>query len=166
MRRSSSSCAPGRAPRGLTVIETLLAITVLEVAVLAVSFAVVAGRDRAVAADGAMRGVDVAEHLLEHVLAVPYQDPDGASTLGPEIGETGIDAFDNADDFHGYTDQVGDPPGTPGGHRFTRTVMMTVGTETVTGLDVPISGLVVTVTTVDDAARSWSITRFIPEIMP
>ena len=166
MRRRGRSRATRRRSRGLTVIESFTALAILQVAVVAVSYALVAGQDRAAATGGAMRAVDVAEQLMEMVVALPYEDPDGPSALGPESGEIDPDTFDNTDDYHGYSDVAGDAPGTPGGHTFTRTVTIAASSVTVAGLGVPTDGLTVTVSAQDGAGGSWTITRFVAERRP
>jgi len=145
--------------RGLSIIEGLLALGVLQVSVLAVTFAISAGRTHVREADLAVRAVEAAERLLEEVIAMPYADPDGASALGPESGES-PGGFDNADDYHGYTDTVGEAPL----HQFDRSVTMSLGSETIAGLG-SISGLTVTVSVAlqGEPDRTWTMTRFIPE---
>ncbi len=142
-----------------------MAAGVLEIAVLAVSYAIVAGQVSAQEADVAQGAVDAADELLERVLALPFADPDGPSALGPEIGETVPTGFDNADDYHGYSDTVALEPG-PTAEQFTRSVSMVLGSETLIDLGASVPGLTVTITVEDDQATAWTITRFIPESAP
>lgn len=161
-----------RPPFGLTIVESMMALAVLSVAVLAVNYAVVAGQTHARQGDHAVRGIDLAQDLMEEIVALPYLDPDGPSTPGPEVAETTRSSFDNTDDFHGYTEVAGgatDFSGTVYGgddQVFGRNVTMAVSTEYVAGLGTTIPGLTVTVAVTDPTGRSWAITRFVPESMP
>lgn len=157
---------------GLTVVEAMMALAVLSVAVLAVSHAVVAGQTHARGGDDAMRAVDLAQDLMEEILALSYRDPDGTSTLGPETGETGRSSFDNVDDFHGYTETVGtitDFAGNPYDAQvqaFARAVNITTTNESISELATSISGLTVTVTVTDPTGHAWTVIRFVPEFAP
>lgn len=154
-------CGSG-SQRGLAVVEGLLALAVLQVAVLAVTFAIVAGQRRLQSANAAMRGIDLAEQLMEAIIALPYADPDGPSGLGPDPGEADRAEFDNADDYHGYTDSTTDPLD-PAGRALTRTVTCSLVSENVPDLGVSFGGLSVTITVDDGHALNWSVTRFIPD---
>ena len=77
-------------------------------------------------------------------------------------------AFDNADDYHGFSEAAGalaDVAGTLYSapfQDFTRSVTAVYGNVTVTGFASAIPGLTVTVT-VQEAGLTWSVTRFIAE---
>ena len=113
--------------------------------------------------------MSLAEALLEEIMALPYQDPEGASSPGAEAGESGRSNFDNADDYHGYTESMGtvvDVAGTSYGTtfaRFSRSVSATYSTLTVAPLGDPVDGLSVTVTVQDERGVQWTTSRFIPE---
>ena len=97
----------GRPRRALTLVEGLLASALLAFAVAAVSQAVLAGQMQTVAALHHRRAVELAEALMDEILRLPYDDPGGPSTPGPEGGETDRSAFDNADDYHGFSETAG-----------------------------------------------------------
>ncbi|MCP4247271.1 MAG: hypothetical protein GY778_09510 [bacterium] len=155
--------------RALTLVECLIAATILAVAVAAVAQAVVAGQMQSYAALYQRRAVEMAEALMDEVLSLPYDDPQGASTPGPEAGETTRAAFDNADDFHGYgeaattlADAAGTVYATPF-QDFSRSVTAAYSNVAVTGFADPIPALTVTVTVQDGAGQSWTLTRLIAQ---
>ncbi len=172
MRRNRALAVHSGRNRGLTLVESMMALAVLSLAVLAVNFAVVAGQTHARIGDNSILATVLAQDLLEEILALPYDDPDGASALGPEVPETSRLSFDNADDFHGYTESPGGITDFTGNaypddaQVFTRSVAIAASNEYVTGLNTAIAGLTVTVTVWDAQGRSWAITRYIPEAAP
>ena len=127
-------------PRGMTLVEALLASVILAVAVAAVSQAIVAGQMQSYSALHRRRAVDLAEALMEEVLRLPYNDPDGASAPGPEAGESGRSSFDNIDDYHGFSETGGSVADLAGGtyasafQGFSRSVTVASGTVTVGGV--------------------------------
>ena len=82
-------------------------MVILPLAVTAIALAVTAGQAQALEAMNRMRAVILAEGLMEELLALPYNDPEGASSLGPDAGEANRTEFDNTDDFHGWTEAAG-----------------------------------------------------------
>jgi hypothetical protein len=150
-----------------------LAVGVLGFAVAAITQAIVAGQAQTYEALHHERGIALAEALLDEVLALPYADPDDASTtLGAESGESNRTLFDNCDDFSGFTEtapNIADLTNTAYGAPFdvfARSVTCAYGSETVTGFSAAIDGMTVTVTVTDDRGQQWAITRFIPEPAP
>ena len=118
---------------------------------------------------GGQQGMMLAEEMMEYVLSLPYTDPDGASTPGPEANESTPADFDNVDDFDAYIElagQVRDVAGVlyPEQYQvFSRSVAVQYGSETVAGFGGPIPGLLVTVTVMDNKGRQFVHTRFMPE---
>ncbi len=155
--------------KGFTLMEALLAAAILTVVSIAVSTAIVSGQSRMYDAIRAQRAMSLAEELVESIVAMPYVDPDGESSPGPEPGESGVDAFDNADDFHNYYEAPGEVTDAAGNaygedyQLFTRTVSAQYESRDVPGVAAAILGLNVTVTVTDDQGQSWTLTRFIPE---
>jgi hypothetical protein len=147
--------------------EALIAAVILSVAVVAVTEAVVSGQSQHYDSRHVQRAMMLASEAMEWVLALPYEDPDGASNPGPEGGESSRSRFDNADDYHNYS-QTGaglvDLAGQtyPTGFRgFTRRITCQYGSLNLTGLSV-VTGLTVTVTVTDADDRSWTLRRFVP----
>ena len=161
---------PKQHRHAFTLPECLIALVVLGVAVVAITQAIVAGQQQTYEGLHHERGMALAEAIMDEILALPYTDPDdGSTTLGPEAGETTRDDFDNADDFHGFSESAGnvaDVSGTAYGSLFdlfSRDVAMSYGSETVTGFSAAIDGLTVTVTVTDTRGQTWTVTRFIRE---
>ena len=154
---------------GFTLAESLVAAVVLLVAALATSIAITSGHMQMRDSIHTQRAVSLAEELAESILAMPYHDPDGSSNPGPESDEMGVSDFDNADDFHGYSEPTGqltDTAGIPYADEyqvFSREVTAQYSTQTVTGLGAPITGLTVTVIVRDKKGHEWILTRFIAE---
>lgn len=154
---------------GFTLPEVLLASAILTFTVAALAQAIVAGQMQTYAALHDARAIALAETLLDEVLALPYDDPDGASTAGPESGEVIRADFDNLDDYHGYTQSANaivDPAGAayPDDYQgFTRSVNVTYGTLNITEFGGDQTGLTVTVTVSEPGGRSWTLTRWVPE---
>ena len=154
---------------GFSLAESLIAIVSLGIIVLAIFAAILAGQTQMYEAAHAQRAISLAEELTESIMALPYNDPDGPSAPGPELGEATVADFDNADDFHGYVEPAGelaDAAGQPYDDEFqlfSREVTAEYGSETVPGLGGAQPGLAITVTVTDQRGRSWNLTRFIPE---
>ena len=154
---------------GLTLVEALIASVILAVAVAAVSHAVLAGQMQSYDALERLHAVQLAEGLVEEILRLPYNDPDGASNPGPEAGETSRGLYDNIDDFHGFTEAAGtlaDATGTTYGSAFqgfSRSVTVAAGSETVTGFGAAITGVDITVTVQNAAGATWVVHQFYPE---
>jgi prepilin-type N-terminal cleavage/methylation domain-containing protein len=92
-----------RRTRGFTLIEAMLAVTVLGFAAAGALLPFVSGA--AARAEGMRRtlGAGLAGDLMEQILRLPFHDPQGTNySPGPEAGD-----FDNIDDFHGYTELQG-----------------------------------------------------------
>ncbi len=155
--------------RGFTLLECLMAAAVLALAVAAICQAIVAGQMSTYDALYNERAVGLAESLMEEILALPYDDPGGATVAGPEAGEVNRAAFDNIDDFHGYEEDAGEQEDAAGDEYgetfqgFARSVTAAYGNVFVTAFNRNVAGLTITVTVTDDAQRSWSIVRFVPE---
>jgi MSHA pilin protein MshD len=158
-----------RFARGFTLLECLVASALLAFTVAALTQAVTAGQWTTLLGLRALRATALAEALMEEVLSKPYNDPNGASTAGPESGETSRSLYDNADDYHGFTETAGnlkDAAGTayPADYQvFSRSVTAAYGSQTVTGLGSAISGLTISVTVTDGKGGSWSVTRFLSD---
>lgn len=92
--------------RGFSLIEGLLAASLLAVAsgAMLLPFSAGAANNRTVVDQAA--AVTLAEALIEEILAKPFYDPNTVTRLGAESGETRT-TFDNIDDFHNYTERAG-----------------------------------------------------------
>ncbi len=155
--------------RGMTLVEALLASVILAVAVAAISQAVLAGQMQAYHALHRRRAVDLAEALMEEVLRLPYNDPDGTSSPGPEAGETDRGRFDNIDDYNGFGEAAGtlvdlaDAPYDSAYQGFSRSVTVAAASETVAAFGSAIPGMSITVAVTDDSGTTWTLQQFVPE---
>lgn len=126
MKRSLSMMT-SRNRRGFSLVETSIA-TVLVGGLFVVAMNMV-GASRITQARYADReqALILAEDLLNEIMTLPYEDPDGGIAFGIEVGETLSlrTSFDDADDFHGTSENPPvDADGNPiaGAERFTRNV--------------------------------------------
>ncbi len=159
----------------LTLFEAMLAASILAVVAVAASQAIVAGQMQTYDALHRQRALTLAESLIDEILRLPYDDPDGASTPGPESGEANRSAFDNIDDFHGFTESgsltqvagtLNDATGTAYSDAyqfFTQSVTVALSAQNIANLGGNISGVLVTVTISDDDGQTWSLESFVPQ---
>lgn len=159
--------ARGVRRRGVMLAENLMAMAILGTTVIAVSEAVVSSQKQAAEAAHALNAVAAAEDLLARAIALPYADPEGTESLGPDDGETLWALFDNIDDYHGHRESAGnliDASGesiTDAFVGFNRSIDIENQTQNIAEFDDPVVGLLVTVTVLDAKGRSWSIQRFV-----
>jgi len=153
-----------RSAQGFSLLETLIASSVLAFAVAAVSQSIVAGQMQTYEALHELRATSLAEAMLEEVLSKPYNDPDGVTT-----GEVGRSTWDDIVDFNGYSEDAGtvaDVAGVtyPSAYsEFSRSIAVANGTLTIPGFDQAVSGKNVTITVTDTKGKTWSVTRFVSE---
>jgi len=154
---------------GLTLPETLLAIGILAFATAALSHAVSTGQKITYHALHELRGLTLAEAMLDEILSKPYTDPDADAAAGPEAGELTRADFDCMDDFHGHSSadegSMTDAAGVayPNSFQgFTRTVTAAYTTQSISDLGgQDQAGLLITVTVSDSKGQSWSLHRFV-----
>lgn len=92
---------------GFTLVEALLASTVLAIVAASASLPFSAGVQQANEAAKLECMVALGQALMEEILTHPLLDPTNRVAVpGPESGETTRDKFDNIDDYHGYTEQI------------------------------------------------------------
>ncbi|MEM6504363.1 MAG: prepilin-type N-terminal cleavage/methylation domain-containing protein [Planctomycetota bacterium] len=155
--------------RGFTLAEVLIASAILSFVTLGIVQAVSAGQSRTLDALKRSRAQALAEVMLEEILAKPYADPEGATTIGPDSGETARADFDNIDDYHGYLESAGalaDHAGSayPGDYQsLSRSVSVVTVTNSVADLGGDHTGVQVTVSVNEPGGRVWSVERFVPE---
>lgn len=158
-----------RSSRGFTLAEVLIASAILSFVTIVVVQAVTAGQASTLDALKRARADTLAEVLLEEILSKPYADPDEAGAIGPEGDEASRSAFDNVDDYHGYSETAGalaDAAGStyPTSYQaFDRSVSVVAMTNNVADLGGDHTGVQVTVTVTEPAGRTWVVERFVPE---
>ncbi len=87
--------------------EALLASVVLAMAVTAIVMPFTVGAQNEQVDTRRTLAVSLAQELMEEILTKPFFDPDGDSNVGPEPGESSRQQFDNADDYDGFAEAVG-----------------------------------------------------------
>jgi Tfp pilus assembly protein PilV len=153
---------------GFTLVESLMAAVVLLACVVAISLALSAGHMQNHQAEQGQRAMGLVEEMMEMIVARPYNDPQGASNLGPEAGEIAVADFDNTDDFHGYVDSAATSINAAGQvypsayQNLTRTVTVQEMNAFIGGIPTAVVGQIVTVVVTDGQGRTRSASRFIP----
>ncbi|MCX5659912.1 MAG: prepilin-type N-terminal cleavage/methylation domain-containing protein [Planctomycetota bacterium] len=152
--------AHGRA--GFTLMECLIASIVLAVTVSAIATALASGHRQAKASLDNARGARLAEVLMEEVQSLAYVDTSAGASTGSRA------AFDQINDVTSYTegntimDQAGTAYPTEFQH-YTRTVAVTWGTLSITGLSGSSTGATIVVTVSDKTGSGvWTLTAFMP----
>jgi len=92
---------------GFTLLEALLAAVILAMAITAITMPFTAGAQSQLEDARRTLAVNLAQEMMEEILAKPFADPQGASAPGPETGELSRALFDNIDDYHGYEEPAG-----------------------------------------------------------
>jgi MSHA pilin protein MshD len=149
---------------GFTAIEALVAATILAILTAAVSGALMAGRAQSKLARDTLSASFLAQSLMDEIMRLPFNDPKGYTTMGPDGGETRA-TFDNVDDYCGYTDGPGaitDLAGNayPDAYAgFVRTVSMTAVSTSPAGWNRTLTGLLVTVSVTKDGVELVKLQR-------
>lgn len=93
---------------GLTLIESLIAATVLSIVATSALLPFTAGASHALAAIRLQKATAYAQAMMEEVLARPFYGPDGTTNPpGPDTAfEDRRQRYDDLDDFNGFTEQV------------------------------------------------------------
>ncbi|MEZ6085533.1 MAG: hypothetical protein R3E58_16695 [Phycisphaerae bacterium] len=161
--------------RALTLFEAMLSASILAVVAVVASQAIVAGQMQTYDALHRQRALTLADSLMDEILRLPYDDPDGESTPGPESGESTRTAFDNIDDYHGFSESgsrtvaagtlkdATDTAYADPYQFFTQSVTVAANTQSIASLGGSITGQLVTVTISDDSGLSWSVESFVPQ---
>ena len=107
--------------RAFTLLEALLAASVLAITVMAITMPFTAGMRTQAAEARQTVAVSLAEELMEEVLQKPFEEPDDGdeapedgADFGPDVGESTRSDYSAIDDYHGYVESAGaiqDPEG-------------------------------------------------------
>lgn len=165
---SPTTSAPSRPcrRRAFTALEALIAAAILAFLTAAVSGALMAGRAQSKLARDTLAASFLAQSLMDEIMRLPFDDPLGYSTVGPDNAETRA-TFTNIDDYHGYTDGVGGSSLTDlAGNAlpdtylvFKRTVSMQAVSSAPTGWGRTVNGLLITVTVSRDGQELIKLQR-------
>lgn len=165
-----------RRQHGLTIIECLIAMTILSIVVLVTCHTLVAGHQHVQYGDRMAAAARLGRDMLEEVTSRGYRDATTPLNFGPEIGEARAQ-FDDVDDYNGYAEPAGALADFAGNgypdhdQFFSRRVAVTPATHTVvfkekvTNANVPrdFPGVRVVVTVRAANGEEWQFSRLIPE---
>lgn len=158
------------AGRGFTLIEAMLAAAVLAFVVAALSQAIVAGQMQTYDAMHSGRAVSLAEALMEEIIVLPYDDPEGGTGIGADDGESTRQDFDDIDDYHGFAEATATLTDAEGNaypalfEPFSRRVTVATDQVDVAAFGGALDGVMVTVTVQEGTTgRQWQVDRFVPE---
>jgi len=148
---------------GVTLVELVMAIIIISLAIAGAL--IVLGRTIRFSADPMIReqSIAIAEGYLEEVQLLPFADPDGGETGGPEAGETRA-TFDDIQDYNG-TIVNENPPQDQNGvviaglAAYTATVTVAPSTELV-GAGNAGDEFTITVTVVHDSGSAVSLSGY------
>jgi type II secretory pathway pseudopilin PulG len=168
MRRAHRHSA--RRSRAFTAIEALIASAILAFLTAAVASALMAGRNQSKLARDTLAASFLAQSMMDEVMRLPFDDPLGYTTMGPDGAETRA-TFNCIDDYDGYTDG----PGTVAGKTkladiagnlypdtyqgFKRVVTMQAVSSSPSGWGRTVTGLLVTVTVTRDEQELIKLQR-------
>src|SRR4051812_32232603 len=88
-----------RRKHGLTIVECMIAMTILSVIVLVTCYTLAAGQQHIYEGNRLATAVRLGRDLLEEITARGYRDPSGTTNFGPESDELTRAAFDDVDDY-------------------------------------------------------------------
>ena len=153
---------------GLTIVECLIAMTILSMVVLVTCHVLVAGQEHIRYGDRIATAARLGNDMLEEIASREYCDPNTPTNFGPEAGETRAQ-FNDADDYNGYAESAGSLRDFAGNvypadaQAFSRSVTVTATTQTIADLSRSFPGLSVVVTVRAANGDQWQFSRFIPE---
>ena len=161
--------------RAFTAIEALTACAILAILTAATSGALIAGRAQSQLARDTLDGSFLAQALMDEIMRLPYNDPNGYQVLGPDPLNLTRPTFDYIGNYSGYTDGPGNAPNNTGAvstisdlagnaypsvyQEFVRTVSMTAVSNTPTGWGRTLNGLLVTVTVTKNGTPMMTLQR-------
>lgn len=95
--------------RGFSLIETLVAVSILGISVASISMLLFAGMRQNQVSDKYLLAANLAQNMMDEVLGKPFYDPDspGNFTPGPDAGEGSRGRLDNIDDYDGLAEPAG-----------------------------------------------------------
>lgn len=93
--------------RGMTLLEALLASTILAGCAFAVTMPFTAAAQNDQVQERWSLATCLAQEMMEEILSRPFKDPQGATACGPDYGESSRLQFDNVDDYHNYNESAG-----------------------------------------------------------
>ena len=153
----------------MTLVECMLAIAILGGVVTATALTITTGARHLARADRAERAARLGRDMVEEIVSKPHHDPDQSPLFGPEPGEATRGAFDDVDDFNGFSEKAGDLTDASGqpyaaeDQRFSRSVTATSQPQTVSELGTTFPGVNVVVSVTHQSGEQWRFSRYIPK---
>jgi prepilin-type N-terminal cleavage/methylation domain-containing protein len=92
---------------GFTLVEAMMSILIVGVMFVAALQTLGSSRLSQATIANQRRGYELAQQLLAEMIALPYKEPAGGTTNGPDTGEVNgkRSLFDDIDDYHAWTEQ-------------------------------------------------------------
>ena len=146
-----------------------MALTILSLALLAVSHTAVAGHQHLGYADDISRASRLAKDLVEEIVSKAFAEPGVAGAPGRDAGEAARASLDDVDDYDGYAEAAGGLADFTGARYaaaeqvFSRSVSVTASNQSVPDLGRTIPGKTVTVRVTHSRGVQCEVVRFIPE---
>lgn len=153
----------------LSLIESMLAVMILQVAVLGMIYTVNAGHAHINSGSDIVQASRLAEELMEEILTRDYSEPDGDVTLGPDTGEVSRAGYDDIDDYAGHSEPAGNVTKFDGTlhdaslQGYSRAVSVTGSSITMDDLAHTVNGKLVVVTVTLPKGREYQLSRFVRE---
>lgn len=154
----SSSLATRPRQAGLMLMECLLAITVLSVAVLGVTYVAVAGQKHLQHSELSVHAIRLAEHLMEEIVSRPYAGSGASRGSWHQLN------------YHNFTEEPGELEDFTGelyaglDQQFSRQVTIASTSISVPQLEgITLAGRTVTIVVTHQQGKHWRISQFIPE---
>ena len=154
---------------GMTLAESMLAIMILQVAVLGMIYTVNAGYSHIEVSGETVEASRLGEELIEEIVTRSYADPDGGEVLGPDTGESDRADFDDIDDYDGYAEAAGSVLLLDGSNHeasaqvYSRSVTVEASAVNFTDFGSVVNGKTIMVTVTYPDGKTYEITRFVKE---
>ncbi|HZZ44638.1 MAG TPA: prepilin-type N-terminal cleavage/methylation domain-containing protein [Tepidisphaeraceae bacterium] len=98
-----AGCGRLRQRRGFTLVEAMIACTVLAISVIAIGSSMTASVRQSAVIEEDSTSLLLARQLVEEIAAKPFLDPDTGTTSSRESSRS---LYDNVGDYDGYKDTV------------------------------------------------------------
>lgn len=144
-------------------------MALLSIVVLVTCHTLAAGHQHIHHGDRIATAARLGRDMLEEIASRAYRDLDTPTNFGLEAGETTRAHFDDADDYHGYSEPAGSLCDFAGNaypvhdEGFSRSMTVTATTHAVAELGRSFPGVSVVVTVRAGSGEQWEFKRFIPE---
>jgi type II secretory pathway pseudopilin PulG len=105
-----------RTRRGTSLIEVVVSTVIVGVLIVATLNALGAATSSSRTAGNRAVAIGLADDLMAEIVKAKYVDPGNSPVFGPETGETTRNAFNDVDDYNGWSEQ---PPTAKDGTAYT-----------------------------------------------